>query len=140
LPGKSNYFLGSDPKKWRTDVANYAKVKYRDVYPGVDMVYYGNQDGQLEYDFVVAPGADLSAIKLEVSTGPVPPLTIAPDGGLVVKIEGGEVRFHKRPSIARRPLHRRFREPCSIPGGTVQPLKSALHRPGAQLLNLLRRH
>jgi len=95
LPGKSNYFLGSDPKKWRTDVANYAKVKYRDVYPGVDMVYYGNQDGQLEYDFVVAPGADLSAIKLEVSTGPVPPLTIAPDGGLVVKIEGGEVRFHK---------------------------------------------
>ena len=57
LPGKSNYFIGNDPKKWRTDVANYAKVRYQNVYPGVDLVYYGNQ-GQLEYDFVVAPGAN----------------------------------------------------------------------------------
>ncbi len=52
LPGKSNYFIGNDPKKWRTNVANYAKVKYANVYPGVDLVYYGNQR-QLEYDFVV---------------------------------------------------------------------------------------
>ena len=58
LPGKSNYFIGNDPKKWRTNVPNYAKVKYASVYPGVDLVYYGNQGGQLEYDFVVAPGAD----------------------------------------------------------------------------------
>jgi hypothetical protein len=56
LPGKSNYFIGNDPKKWRTNVPSYAKVKYASVYPGVDLVYYGNEGGQLEYDFVVAPG------------------------------------------------------------------------------------
>jgi len=49
LPGKSNYFIGNNPKKWRSNVPNYAKVKYTSVYPGVDLVYYGNQ-GQLEYD------------------------------------------------------------------------------------------
>ena len=43
LPGKSNYFVGNDPKKWRTNVPNYAKVKYEGVYPGVDLVYYGNK-------------------------------------------------------------------------------------------------
>ena len=95
LPGKSNYFIGNDPRKWRTNVANYAKVKCQDVYPGVDMVYYGNQDGQLEYDFVVAPGTDPNAIKLEVGTGLGVPLQIAADGALVVKTGGGEVRFHK---------------------------------------------
>ena len=55
LPGKTNYFIGNDPSKWRTNVPNYTKVAYKDVYPGVDLVYYGNQR-QLEYDFVVAPG------------------------------------------------------------------------------------
>ena len=55
LPGKVNYFLGNDPKKWRTNISTFAKVKYKDVYPGIDLVYYGNQ-GQLEYDFIVAPG------------------------------------------------------------------------------------
>ncbi|MGH6628592.1 MAG: hypothetical protein ACREB3_02545 [Burkholderiales bacterium] len=68
LPGKSNYFLGNDPKKWRTNVANYAKVKYQGVYPGIDLVYYGNQR-QLEYDFVVAPGANPNAIAFEIETG-----------------------------------------------------------------------
>jgi len=57
LPGKSNYFVGNDSKKWRTNVPTYAKVRYAGVYPGVELVYYGNQGGQLEYDFVVAPGA-----------------------------------------------------------------------------------
>jgi len=66
LPGKSNYFIGNDPQKWRTNVPTYAKVKYQGVYPGVDLVYYGNQGGQLEYDFVVAPGADPSAIALDL--------------------------------------------------------------------------
>src|SRR6516225_1861043 len=55
LEGKSNYFLGNDPKNWRTNVAQYAKVQYHDIYPGIDLVYYGNQ-GQLEHDFIVAPG------------------------------------------------------------------------------------
>ncbi len=124
LPGKSNYFIGNDPKKWRTNVANFAKVRYRNVYPGIDLVYYGNQ-GKLEYDFIVAPGADPSAIKLDVGAvedsrqsavgsrqsavggrqlagdgraeprvpGPEP--RVAANGDLIVKLNGGEVRFNK---------------------------------------------
>ncbi|MGH9432229.1 MAG: SBBP repeat-containing protein [Terriglobia bacterium] len=68
LPGKSNYFIGNDPKKWRTDVPNYARVEYQGIYPGINLVYYGNHQ-QLEYDFVVAPGANPSAIRLDVGAG-----------------------------------------------------------------------
>ncbi|HEV2827982.1 MAG TPA: hypothetical protein VGW76_10305, partial [Pyrinomonadaceae bacterium] len=50
LAGKVNYFRGSDPAKWRTDVSTFARVRYTEVYPGIDLVYYGNQR-QLEYDF-----------------------------------------------------------------------------------------
>jgi len=103
LPGKVNYFLGNDPKEWRTNVPTYDQVRYRNVYPGIDLVYYGNQGGELEYDFVVAPGADPGAIALDVGAGLGPAhgrpqgsrLRIARDGGLVVLTEGGEVRFRK---------------------------------------------
>jgi VCBS repeat-containing protein len=103
LPGKVNYFIGNDPKKWRANVPTYAKVAYRDVYPGIDLVYYGNQDGELEYDFIVAPGADANAIALDVGAGLVPaqgrpqgsPLRIDRDGDLVISAKGGEIRFHK---------------------------------------------
>ena len=113
LPGRSNYLIGNDPQKWRTNVPNYAKVKYQNVYPGVDLVYYGNQRGQLEYDFVVAPGADERAIKLQVGAGFVPardgqprgvPLRIAANGDLVVKTGEGEVRFHK-PVVYQPAIH-----------------------------------
>src|SRR5947209_2386705 len=63
LPGKSNYFIGSDPAQWRTNVPTYAKVEYRGVYPGVDLVYYGN-GRQLEHDFIVSPGASPREISL----------------------------------------------------------------------------
>ena len=63
LPGKSHYFIGSDPQKWVTNAPTYSQIKYRGVYPGVDLIYYGNQR-QLEYDFVVAPGADPNPIGL----------------------------------------------------------------------------
>ena len=63
LAGKVNYLTGSDPAKWRTNIPTYGKVSYRDVYPGIDVVYYGNK-GALEYDFVVAPGADPKSIAL----------------------------------------------------------------------------
>lgn len=65
LPGHSNYFIGNDPHHWRTNVPQYAKVKYTDIYPGIDLVYYGNQ-GQMEYDFVVKPGADPRIIQWDV--------------------------------------------------------------------------
>ncbi len=61
LAGRVNYLVGNDPSKWRTDVATYGKVRYAAVYRGVDLVYYGNQ-GRLEYDFEVAPGANPAAI------------------------------------------------------------------------------
>jgi len=64
LPGRSNYFIGNDPKKWHTHVPTYARVRYKGIYPGVDLSFYGRQDGQLEYDFDLAPGADPSAIRL----------------------------------------------------------------------------
>jgi hypothetical protein len=101
LPAKSNYFIGNDPKKWRTNVPNYAKVRYANVYPGVDLVYYGNQ-GQLEYDFVLRPGAEPRQIALGVEgirESPRPrhdtPLRVDTDGDLVVSTDGGEVVFHQ---------------------------------------------
>src|SRR5215217_4135466 len=60
---RTNYFIGSDPRRWKTNVPNYAKVKYSGVYPGVDLVFYGKQD-LLEYDFTVSPGADPGVIAL----------------------------------------------------------------------------
>ena len=57
LPGKSNYLIGRDSSRWHTDVPQFARVRYSQVYPGVDLVYYGKQ-GELEYDFQVAAGAD----------------------------------------------------------------------------------
>ena len=92
LPGKSNYFIGNDPKKWRTNIATYAKVRVEDVYPGVDLVYYGNR-GQLEYDFVVRPGADPSVIRLSLTGASL--TKVDAEGDLVVQADGGEVRFHK---------------------------------------------
>ncbi len=92
LPGKSNYFLGNDPDKWRTNVPHYAKVQYKDVYPGVELVYYGNQR-QLEYDLVVEPGADPAAIALSFEG--VEKLRIDAQGDLLLETHDGEVRQHK---------------------------------------------
>jgi hypothetical protein len=63
LPGKVNYLRGNDPRRWRTGVPTYGKVRYHGVYPGVDLVYYGDQR-RLEYDFIVAPGADPRRVRL----------------------------------------------------------------------------
>jgi hypothetical protein len=92
LPGKSNYFHGNDPQKWRANVSNYGKVRYEQVYPGIDLLYYGNQR-QLEYDFVVAPGADPGAIKLAIQGAEK--LGIDDKGNLVVRLSTGEVLLHK---------------------------------------------
>ena len=68
LPGIVNYFVGNDPNEWRTDIPTYATVRYEDVHPGIDQVYYGNQ-GQIEYDFVVAPDADPAVIRIRLDGG-----------------------------------------------------------------------
>ena len=92
LPGKVNYFIGNDPGSWRTNIATYARVKYRDVYPGVDLVYYGN-DGQLEYDFVVAPGADPASIGLGFAGANDTQVDAA--GDLVLHAGGGDARLRR---------------------------------------------
>lgn len=95
LPGKSNYFVGNDPTKWRRNVPQFARVRYRHVYPGIDLAYYGKQ-GRLEYDFEVAPGADPKLVSLLVQcageTG-AGKLRMDQQGDLVLATAAGEVRF-----------------------------------------------
>jgi hypothetical protein len=86
---RTNVFIGRDPQKWKTNIPNYAKVKYSAVYPGVDLVFYGNQ-GQMEYDFTVAPGADprLIALGFEGTTA----LRVDEVGDLILRTNAGEIR------------------------------------------------
>lgn len=88
----SSYFVGKDPSKWLSGIPNYSRVQYRSVYPGVDLVLYGNQ-GRLEYDFVVAPGADPRVIRLAFDG--VDGMRIDRAGDLVVSTAAGEMRQHK---------------------------------------------
>ena len=102
LPGKSSYFIGNDPSKWRRDIPQFARVEYQAVYPGVDLVYYGNQ-GQLEYDFRVAPGADPNQIALSFEGASAHIISAhiisisgdsSDSGDLILSTDQGEVRFH----------------------------------------------
>lgn len=92
LPGKVNYFKGNDPEKWQRNIPTYRKVYYKDVYPGIDVVYYGNQR-ELEYDFVVAPGASPKLIKFTVEGADK--ITLDESGSLLLKLKHGEVRLNK---------------------------------------------
>jgi hypothetical protein len=92
LPGKVNYLIGKDQGKWHTGIPTYGKVAYEGIYPGVDLVYYGNQ-GQLEYDFVVAPGADPGKVKLLFRGADK--IEVNPAGELVLRAASGEIRMHK---------------------------------------------
>jgi hypothetical protein len=92
LPGRVNYLIGKNPAKWRTKVPTYAKVAYNGVYPGVDLVYYGSQ-GQLEYDFVVAPGADPGRVKLAFQGANR--IEVNPAGELILHTTSGDIRMHK---------------------------------------------
>ncbi|HEX8147525.1 MAG TPA: SBBP repeat-containing protein [Pyrinomonadaceae bacterium] len=89
LPGRSNYLVGADARAWRTGVPAFEKVRYESVYKGIDAVYYGRQ-GRLEYDFVVAPGADPSRIRLRFDGARE--TRLEENGDLVISVEGGDVR------------------------------------------------
>lgn len=93
LPGRSHSFIGRDPSRWRTNVPTYARVGYRDIYPGIDVVYYGTQERQLEYDFVVGPGADPRAIRLTFDG--VDRLELSGAGDLVLHVGDTSLRFGK---------------------------------------------
>ena len=90
LPGKSNYFIGNDPAKWHRDIPQFARVRYASVYPGIDLVFYGNHR-RLEHDFEVRPGSDPHQVSLrfEGTQG----MSIDARGDLVIAIEGGDVRL-----------------------------------------------
>ncbi len=92
LPGRSSYFRGSDSSKWVTNVANYSKVRADGVYPGIDLVYYGNQK-KLEYDFVVHPGANPGQIRLAFDG--VAAVRKDNAGNLVLHTVAGNVIEHK---------------------------------------------
>jgi hypothetical protein len=87
-----NYFKGNDPAKWRTDVPTYSRVKYKGIYPGIDLLYYGNQQ-QLEYDFVVGAGTDPTQIRFAFEGADKPEINA--DGELVLHTPLGEVHQKK---------------------------------------------
>ena len=89
LPGKANYFIGSDPKKWRTNIPTYSRIKFHNVYEGVDLCYYGD-DNKLEYDFIVAPGASFNPIRLRFDGAQR--LKLDDSGDLIVETPFGQLR------------------------------------------------
>jgi hypothetical protein len=92
LPGTVNYLLGDDPTRWHTDIPTYGRVRYPAVYPGVDLVYYGH-GRQLEYDFVLAPGADPGLVRLRL--GGVERAELDAAGDLVLHTADGALRQHR---------------------------------------------
>ncbi len=89
LPGIVNYLLGSDPQAWKTNISTFAKVRYKSIYEGIDLVYYGNQN-RLEYDFIVAPNANPTQIAIDF--GETNKLKINRSGELVIQAKAGELR------------------------------------------------
>ncbi len=92
LSGKANYFRGNDPKQWHTSVPTYSRIKYANVYPGIDLIYYGNQQ-QLGYDFVVAPGANPNNINLKFDGAEK--IELDSIGNLTLHATTGELRWRK---------------------------------------------
>ena len=92
LPGKVSYFIGNDSAKWKKSISTYGRVRYKEVYPGIDLIYYGNQQ-QLEYDFVLAPGARASEIALQFEG--VDKVEVDASGDLLLKTGQNTVLLRK---------------------------------------------
>lgn len=92
LPGKINYLVGRDPSQWHIGIPTYAHVRYRNLFPGVDAVFYG-KESQLEYDLVLAPGVDPSTVSFALEGASS--LQVANNGDLLLKLQNAEVRQHK---------------------------------------------
>ena len=89
---RSNYFIGADPSQWHQGVANFSRVGVRQIYPGIDTEFY-EKSGQLEHDFIVAPGNDAGSIRLDlISTQRA---TLTGNGDIVIPAKEGELRFRK---------------------------------------------
>jgi hypothetical protein len=111
LPSRTNYFLGNDPAQWRTGLPNYSRVLYRSLYPGVDLLFYGGEEG-LEYDLVLEPGADPGRIRLALERSQR--VRLLPGGDLAIAAEGAEFILRK-PKVyqevngVRKPVEGRYR-------------------------------
>jgi len=92
LPGEADHLIGADPLKGRTGAPTYEKVRYSEVYPGIDLIYFGSEQ-QLEYDFIVAPGADPGRIALDFSGADR--MDIDAEGDLLLETAAGTVRQHR---------------------------------------------
>jgi hypothetical protein len=95
LPGRINYLIGRDPARWHTGLPTYGQVRYRDLFPGVDAVFFG-KDGEIEYDLVLRPGTDPEKISFGLEG--VQSMKLAGNGDLVLQLANGEVR-HRRPMV-----------------------------------------
>ncbi len=116
-PGIVNYFVGNDSSQWHANIPTFGGVEYRDVYPGIDLAYYGN-NGQLEYDFIVSPGTDPNGITLNFAGADG--VDINPQGNLVVHTAIGDV-------VQQKPLT------YQQVGGTRQEITSRYHSEGASV-------
>jgi len=95
LPGKVNFFLGSDPQRWLHDIPTWGRVRYSGVYPGIDAIWYGNQ-GRLEYDLLLQPGADTSKIAMKFEGARK--ISVEAGGDLRVEMAGGALAL-KLPQV-----------------------------------------
>jgi RHS repeat-associated protein len=108
---RTNYLQGTDPKQWRTGVPHFARIQYANLFPGIDVVYYGNPQ-QLEYDLIVHPGADPSQIRFRLDGATQ--TNLAPNGDLVLQAAGQTALFHKPV------LHQ-------VKNGTKRPVTGSYH-------------
>ncbi|MCX6832150.1 MAG: hypothetical protein NT028_08475, partial [candidate division Zixibacteria bacterium] len=98
-----NYFLGNDPTKWRTDVPNYEAITFKDIYPGINLKYSGDANGQAAYEFVAAPGADIAQIKVEYEGAEG--TSLDDEGNLIVRTKWGDMTAGmKSPVYYPRPV------------------------------------
>jgi len=110
IPARTEYMVGRR-QNWHTGIASYSRIRYSSVYPGVDLVFYGKET-QLEYDFVLQPGADPNVIRLQFSSGA--DLSVTPDGDLALDTPGGRILQHKpaiyqdSPGATRRTVSGRY--------------------------------
>ena len=144
--GVSNYLIGNDPSKWHTDIANYAEVAYNGVYRGINLVYHGDQQ-QLEYDFVVPPGASPGAIRLAFDgvrgnrLTPGATWCCTPPAETWSSTPRSSTRCQWRRARGGQPVRSRTRRPGGLPGRPLRPQQAAGDRPGPEpeLLDLPRR-
>jgi hypothetical protein len=93
LPGRDNYFRGTDPKGWRTQIPTYGEVSYQNLYQGIDLLFHGSADGsELEHDFVVQPGSDPGRIQFQLRGADA--IRVGTDGALIVTVTGKQLTFH----------------------------------------------